>query len=387
MEALNRVLETAIEDGHTPGLVVSVADRNGVIFEGAAGVKAVGGDEAMTTDTVFRAFSMTKAVGAAAAAKCIEDGLLTLDTPVEDVLPEWKDVKRLAGFDADGAPILVEPSTKATLRHLATHTSGLVYEFWNEGQGKYMTATEAPTILSGLMGALHSYPLAFEPGTRWDYGAGIDWLGRMIEEATGKRIDGYATETILEPCGMGDTGFELRPDMAARLTSAHIMTEDGFAPHDIAPPPTPELYGMGHCLYTTGPDYLRFIRMLMSGGEIDGVRVLKPETVEMFCANQIGDLSVGKMTSYAPPLTADVDFFPEQENKFSLGCLMNTKDIDGKRRAGSQSWAGVLNTHYWFDPASGVAAVIMLQHLPFVDPHCLAIYDAVERTVYAEMAV
>ncbi|MEO0362247.1 MAG: 1,4-butanediol diacrylate esterase, partial [Pseudomonadota bacterium] len=102
-----------------------------------------------------------------------------------------------------------------------------------------------------------------------------------------------------------------------------------------------------------------------------------------FCANQIGDLSVGKMTSFAPPLTADVDFFPEQENKFSLGCLMNTEDIEGKRRAGSQSWAGVLNTHYWFDPKSDVAAVIMLQHLPFVDENCLAIYDAFEREVYA----
>ncbi|MEL7465715.1 MAG: serine hydrolase domain-containing protein [Pseudomonadota bacterium] len=386
MQALDRVLESAIEDGHAPGLVVSVADRNGVIYENAMGARAVGGETAMTTDTVFRAFSMTKAVGAAAAAKCIEDGLLTLETPVEDVLPEWKDVKRLDGFDADGKPILVAPSTKATLRHLATHTSGLVYEFWNEGQGAYMAATAAPTILSGAMAALHSYPLAFEPGTKWDYGTGIDWLGRMVEEVSGRRIDAYVTEKILTPTAMKDTGFELRPDMAARLTDAHAATEDGFVPYDIAPPPSPELYGMGHALYSTGPDYLRFIRMLMNGGEIDGTRVLKPETVEMFCANQIGDLSVGKMTSYAPPLTADVDFFPEQENKFSLGCLMNTADIEGKRRAGSQSWAGVLNTHYWFDPTSGVAAVIMLQHLPFVDPHCMAIYDAVERTVYAELA-
>ncbi|MEO1611171.1 MAG: serine hydrolase domain-containing protein [Pseudomonadota bacterium] len=386
MQALDRVLESAIEDGHTPGLVVSVADRNGVVYENAAGARAAGGDVAMTTDTVFRAFSMTKAVGAAAAAKCIEDGLLTLETPVEDVLPEWKNVKRLDGFDADGKPILVAPSTKATLRHLATHTSGLVYEFWNEGQGAYMAATEAPTILSGVMAALHSYPLAFEPGTKWDYGTGIDWLGRMVEEASGQRIDAYVTEKILKPCGMKDTAFEPRDDMAARLVEAHAVTEDGFVPYDIAPPPSPELYGMGHALYSTGPDYLRFIRMLMNGGEIDGTRVLKPETVEMFCANQIGDLSVGKMTSMAPPLTADVDFFPEQENKFSLGCLMNTADIEGKRRAGSQSWAGVLNTHYWFDPTSGVAAVIMLQHLPFVDPHCMAIYDAVERTVYSELA-
>ncbi len=105
----------------------------------------------------------------------------------------------------------------------------------------------------------------------------------------------------------------------------------------------------------------------------------------MVCANQIGDLSVGKLTTAAPHITADVDLFPWQENKFSLACLTNTKDIPGKRRAGSQSWAGVLNTHYWFDPKAGIACAIMMQHLPFVDENCLAVYDAVENAVYAEL--
>ncbi len=384
MQSIAKVLEDHVAAGHTPGVVASVATRDGVAFEGAAGLRALGGDQAMTTDTVFRAFSMTKAVGAAAAAKCIEDGLLTLETPVEDVLPAWKDVKVLKGFDGE-APILEAPKTKATLRHLATHTSGLVYEFWNEGQGRYMAATEAPTILSGLKAALHSYPLAFEPGTKWDYGTGIDWLGQMVEAAAGQRIDAYCKEAFFDPLGMSDTRFELEGDMEARLAQAHIFAEGQWAPHEIAPPPQPEVYGMGHALYTTGPDYLTFIRMLLGGGQLNGARVLAEDTVKMYCANQIGDLSVGKMTSYAPPLSADVDFFPEQENKFSLGCLMNTEDIDGKRRAGSQSWAGVLNTHYWFDPTAGVAAVIMLQHLPFVDDNCLAIYDAVEREVYRSL--
>jgi len=384
MQSIARILEDHVAAGHTPGVVASVATRDGVAFEGAAGVRALGGDQAMTTDTVFRAFSMTKAVGAAAAAKCIEDGLLTLETPVEDVLPAWKDVRLLKGFDGE-TPILETPKTKATLRHLATHTSGLVYEFWNEGQGRYMAATEAPTILSGLSAALHSYPLAFEPGTKWDYGTGIDWLGQMVEAVSGQRIDAYCKEQIFDPLGMSDTRFELEGDMESRLAQAHIFADGQWAPHEIAPPPQPEVYGMGHALYTTGPDYLTFIRMLLGGGVLGGARVLAEDTVKMYCANQIGDLSVGKMTSYAPPLTADVDFFPEQENKFSLGCLMNTEDIEGKRRAGSQSWAGVLNTHYWFDPTAGVAAVIMLQHLPFVDDNCLAIYDAVERQVYRSL--
>lgn len=380
--SLQSILDHAVEDGRTPGVVAAVATRGGVTFEGAAGLRALGGAQPMTMDTVFRAFSMTKAVGAAAAARAIEDGLLTLETPVEDVLPVWKDVQLLEGFDGD-TPILRAPRVKATLRHLATHTSGLVYEFWNADMPKYLEATGAPGILTGEKAGLMSYPLVFEPGTKWDYGIGIDWLGQMVEAATGERIDAYCRKTFFDPLAMPDTDFELSEDMSARLCQAHIHSEDAWAPHEIAPPSQPEIYGMGHALYTTGPDYLRFIRMLLNGGELDGARVLKPETVAMYCANQIGDLSVGPMTSFAPPLSADVDFFPEQENKFSLGCLMNTADIEGRRRAGSQSWAGVLNTHYWFDPKSDVAAVIMLQHLPFVDENCLSIYDAFERAVYA----
>lgn len=385
MKSLDKVLADAVAEKRTPGVVVSVATRQGVVYAGAAGERALGGGVPMTTDTVFRAFSMTKAVGAVAAAKAIEDGLLTLETPVEEVLPEWKEVKLLEGFDAAGQPILRAPKVKATLRHLATHTSGLVYEFWNEAMPKYMAATGAPTILSGLRSALLSYPLQFEPGTKWDYGIGIDWLGRMIEVASGERIDAYVTKRIFAPLKMADTGFEVAPHMAPRLCAAHMHTAEGWIPYDIAPPPQPELYGMGHCLYSTGPDYLRFIRMLLNNGMLEGEAVILPETAAMVCANQIGALSVGKMTTSAPPLTADVDFFPWQENKFSLACLMNTADIPGKRRAGSQSWAGVLNTHYWFDPMAGVACTIMMQHLPFVDPNCMAVYDAVERAVYAEL--
>ena len=383
MRNLQDVLDQAVEAGHTPGVVASVATREGVVFEGAAGLRALGRDQPMTLDTVFRAFSMTKAVGGVAAAKCIEDGLIELDTPVEDVLPAWKEIKRLEGFDDVGQPILVDPVETATIRHLATHTSGLVYEFWNADQGRYLEATGAPSILSGQMASLHSYPLAFEPGAKWDYGVGIDWLGRVVEEVSGQRIDAYVHEKILDPLAMNDTDFELRDHMAPRLCQAHACAEGAWAHHEISAPPNPEFYGMGHALYSTGPDYLRFIRMLLNGGELDGARILSPDAHAMAMANQIGDLSVDKMTSLAPPLSADVDFFPEQRKVFSLCCLVNTSDIEGKRRAGSQSWAGVLNSHYWFDPKAGIAAVLMMQHLPFVDDNCLVVYDAFERAVYA----
>lgn len=385
MKKLDAILEDSVAAGRTPGIVVSVATREGVAYEGAAGVRAHGGEAKMTMDTVFRAFSMTKAVGAVAAAKAIEDGLMTLDTPVEDLLPEWADIQVLEGFGDDGAPRLRKPKTTATIKHLLTHTSGLVYEFWDANQTRYMAETGATTMMSGQKAALKSYPLAFDPGTKWHYGVGIDFLGQALEAATGQRIDEYCRAKILDPLRMADTRFELTDSMSARLCQAHMHKGDEWRPHKLSPPPNPEVYGMGHALYTTGPDYLRFIRMLMMGGALDGAQVLKPETMEMFLANQIGDLSIGKLISQAPPLSADIEFFPDQEKKHSLGCMINTQDVPGKRRAGSQSWAGVLNTHYWFDPSAGVAAVIMMQHLPFIDEACLTVYDAVERAIYAEL--
>jgi CubicO group peptidase (beta-lactamase class C family) len=189
---------------------------------------------------------------------------------------------------------------------------------------------------------------------------------------------------LFGPLGMTDTAVE--PDaLAERLVAAHAVTPEGFAVIDLAPPAHPEVYGMGHCLYSTARDYMRFLRMLLNRGELDGVRVFRPETADFLTANAIGDLSMGRMTTVAPPISADVDLFPGVSMKHSFGFATNAEDVPGKRSAGSQSWAGVANTHYWFDPKRDVAGVLMMQFLPFVDPKAMAVYDAFERAVYAEL--
>ncbi len=381
MSKFDDVLTRAVSSGAAPGLVAMTGSATGVKWSGAAGERAPG--QAMTVDTVFRIFSMTKAVGSTAAMILIDRGKLDPDAPVDSILPEFKKIQVLDGFDGD-TPRLRAPTSRATIRQLATHTSGLVYEFWNADIARWMAKAGHPTIISGLKASLF-YPMVFDPGARWDYGIGIDWLGQAVEAVDGRRIDKFCQDEILGPLGMTSTAFECEGALAERLASVNARGEDGrFAPFELAPPAHPEFYGMGHSLYSTAGDYMRFARMFLNKGTLDGQRVLSENGVQTMLSNQIGDLRVGKLTTAAPSITADVDLFPGTPKTHSLGFLRVESDVPGMRCAGSQGWAGVLNTHFWFDSTRDVAGVIMTQTLPFAEPRFLAVYEEFERAVYGE---
>ena len=377
--ALQKVLDEAVAAEDAPFLVGMTANAQGVTWSGTSGDAAPGRPAA--TDTVFRIFSMTKAVGSTAAMILIDRGELDFDTPVEEVLPEFAEIRVLDGWDGD-TPVLRAPKTRTTARQLATHTSGLEYEFWNAGPGQFMEKTGTVSILSGLKASMF-YPMMTDPGTRWGYGPSIDWLGLMVEKISGKRIDAFLKENLFEPLGMSDTDVEVRDHMAPRLAGVKARGEDGhFVDFDLAPPSNPEVYGMGHALYSTPEDYMKFLRMFLNRGALDGQRVLSEQGVTRMLENHMGPLTFEKMVSAAPPVTADFDPFPGTTKTHSFGFMRNEADIPGMRRAGSQSWAGVLNTHYWFDPASDLAAVIMTQSLPFVEPRWMKTYEAFERAAY-----
>jgi methyl acetate hydrolase len=359
-----------------------VADRSGVIHASAHGTRGAEGD-AMALDTVFRLFSMTKAVASVAALRLIEEGLLGLDQPVGDILPDFDAVQVLAGFDGD-APILRAPASRATVRQLMTHTAGPVYEMWNANQKKFLKVSGLPRMASGARDAFLAYPLAFDPGTAFGYGVSTDWLGLVVEEVSGERIDAVLRREIFAPLGMDATGVECSPDMGARLAGAYIHGPDGFKAADITPPDQPEVYCMGQALYGSAGDYLRFLQMLMGGGALDGARVLSEDGAARMLAAETPGIEIGGFGSVMPGGSASVDFFPGLAKSHSLGFLRVDEDVPGMRRAGSCGWAGLMNTHCWVDPASGIAAVLMLQHLPFMDPAAQATYDAFERAVYAE---
>ena len=384
MSAKQGILDAAVANADVPFVVAAQGNAAGVTWSGAAGEAAPG--RAAGMDTVYRIFSMTKAVGSTAAMMLVDRGKIGMDDPVDMHLPEMAaNLRVLEGWDGD-TPTYRAPASMPTLRQLSTHTSGLVYEFWCPEIGEWMQKTGHPTVISGLDASLN-YAMAFDPGERWDYGIGIDWLGKVVEAVDGRRIDVFLQEELFGPLGMSDTACEVGDHMAGRLAGVKARGEDGaFGDTELAPPPSPEFYGMGHALYSTPADYLTFIRLFLNGGTMNGHKVMSEDSVEKMLANSIGDLRIGKMTSLAPPMSADVELFPGTPMTHSFGFVRNEMDVPEMRTAGSQGWAGVLNSHYWFDPAKDVAAVIMTQSLPFADPRFMGTYEAFEKAVYAEMA-
>lgn len=383
MAGIDSVLRAAVERGAVVGVAAAAGNAAGTLYQGAAGQRAAGAP--MTPDTVGWIASMTKAITSVAALQQVEAGRLSLDGPIGKVLPELAAPQVLEGFDAEGAPRLRPARGPITLRQLLTHSSGFSYDMWNAGIGQYMKARGIPGVISCRRQALTT-PLVADPGTAWEYGIGIDWAGLAVEAVTGKRLDAVIAEGITGPLGMADTGFRLGEAQRARLSAMHARdAEGGLAPIPFEVPQEPEFHMGGGGLYGTAPDYLRFCRMVLNGGTLDGARILAPETVAELGRNHLGTLQIGRMRTAMPASTFDAEFFPGQPKGWSLAFMLNAEEdpAGGGRAAGSMAWAGLGNTYYWIDPVRDRAGVLLTQSLPFADPKVLELLGEFERAVYA----
>jgi methyl acetate hydrolase len=383
LEPIQKALEAAVGPDRIPGIAAAVATRDGVIFEGAVGQKSAGSPAPMTFDSVFRIASMTKAITGAAAMQLVEQGRLALDQPAKQVLPLLGQVRVLSGFDASG-PVMRPPRTDITLRHLLTHTAGFAYDIWNENIARYTKENDIPAMRTAKLAALN-VPLVRDPGERWEYGVNIEMAGRMVEAASGIDLETYLQKNILMPLGMRDTSYIARDAWECRLTGVHARKADGTL--ELAASPaideaTREFFPGGGGLYSTAPDYLRFLRALMNDGELDGARILKSETVALMGENHMGPLNVEPLPTSVPQLSNPVDLMPGIVKKWGLTFLINTDAAPSGRSAGSLAWAGLYNTYYWLDPSAKVAGVFMTQVLPFADATVLQALDAFERAVY-----
>ncbi len=382
---IDSVLASAVGREQIAGLVAAAADEHGLIYQSAFGSQNLSKSQRMTIDTVFRIASMTKAITGAAAMQMVEQGKLSLDQPAKEILPFLADTKVLLGFDADDNPILREPRTQITLRNLLTHTAGFVYDTWNAEMHKYSKVTGLPAARTGKLEALTA-PLNFDPGERWEYGINIDIAGRMVEQVCGLDLETYMQQHIFTPLGMSDTSFNQRPEWDSRLATIHARQADGSLT-PLPPPPAikREFYAGGGGLFSTAADYLRFLQALMHGGELDGKRILKPETVALMLQNHMGELDVLQLPTQEPTLSNPVDLFPGMSKKWGLTFLINTEVGPAGRSAGSVAWAGLNNTYYWLDPVKKIAGVLMTQTLPFADPTVLEALDSFERAVYKSL--
>jgi len=380
---IDRILRQKSDAREIPGVVAMAATSKEVIYQGAFGKRDLGKDDAMTADSVFWIASMTKAITAAAAMQLVERGKLSLEEPIGKLLPDLAAPQVLEGFDDKGEPKLRAANKPITLRHLMTHTAGFCYDMWNGDMGKYLEKTGTPGIITCLNAALKT-PIMTDPGTRWEYGTNVDFVGKAVEAVSGQKLDAYLRDHLFAPLGMDDTGFKITDSQRKRLVGMHARGPDGvLAPMPFELEQNPEFHMGGGGLYSTAADYIRFCQMILNKGKGNGNQVLKSETVAMMGENHIGELAMTKMTSAIPPYTNDVDLYPDIVKKWGLSFMINTAKTPEGRSAGSLAWAGLANTYYWIDPARDVTGVILMQVLPFADGKCLEAFAGFERGVYA----
>ena len=381
-KSLESTIGQAVQSKKIPGVVVAAATSSGLLYEGAFGSREIGKPAPMTTDTVVWIASMTKAITAAAAMQQVERGKLSLERPASDVVPALGAVKVLDGFDQAGQPRLRAPKRPITLRHLLTHTAGFSYEIWSAAIAKFQEVTGTPGITTCANAALGT-PLLFDPGDRWDYGINIDWAGKMVEAASGQRLDRYLHDNVTGPLGMTDTAFKLGASQKARLSAMHQRNPDGtLAAIEFGLPEDPEFHMGGGGLYGTAGDYLKFCRMILGGGTLDGAQVLQKATVDTMAQNHIGPLEVEVLKTAMPPLSRDVELFPGMTKKWGLSFMINTADVPSDRAANSLAWAGLGNTYFWIDRTRGVCGVFLSQLLPFCDETALDLFAKFETAVY-----
>jgi CubicO group peptidase (beta-lactamase class C family) len=380
---IDAVLHPVVQTREVPGVVAMAATDRGLLYEGAFGLRALDGSAAMTLDTVFRVASMTKAITSVAAMQMVEQGKLTLDGPLPQVDPVVNAPQVLEGFDAGGAPKLRPAKRPMTLRHLLTHTAGFSYDTWDPSTARYLKTTGMPGRATGQKASLRQ-PLLFDPGERWEYGINTDWVGLVVEAVSGQRLEAYFRDKIFTPLGMKDSGYLVTPEQRGRQARLYNRQADGSlvaAPWE-TPPANPEFWSGGGPLYSTPRDYMTFLQMLLHGGAVNGVRLLKPETVAEMNRNATGSIPCGIMKTNMPALSNDVDLFPGAQVRWGLGYMLNLEPGPNGRSAGTVSWGGLFNTYYWMDPARRVTALIMTQILPFADQRVIALYGRYERAIY-----
>jgi len=356
------VLDRYVSEEKLPGATVGLRLPDGSDAFLQAGTLDYGSSTAMSRDTLFRIYSMTKPITGAAAALLIEDGRLSLDQPVTDWLPEFSRltvaVDPASSLDARPAQAVM------TIRHLLTHTSGLTYTISGDGpvQQAYRragifpftgelggSAQDGPKVadLDEMVRRLAEIPLLHEPGTAMNYSVSLDVLGLVIQRASGMAFPAFVQRRLFDPIGMNDTIWRLRPGDASRLAEVHSYADTGrrvetTASAAVYSAPV-SLYAGGAGLVGSTRDYLAFLSMLMDGGRAGRVRVMKSETAAMIKSDIL------------PPGV-------RSESGYGFG---GSVVRPGQPRAGEYGWGGAAGTLGWIDPTRRHAGVIMAQFFPY----------------------
>ena len=381
------VLDQTIADGRLNFAVAAVGNAGGQTWSHAAGYQDAEKTKPAGPDNIIQIASMTKLVTTIAALQLMEQGKLDLDTPISAYAPELSELQVLKGFEADDTPIFERANRAPTARELMTHTAGYVYEFWNADSLKAAQLGVSPSLLNG--GNHLAAPLAFQPGTAWEYGINTDWLGVLVERLSGQRLADYFDEHIFMPLDMSDTFYELPADKFDRSVTVMARGAEGLVELPNFQPAPAENGSMPHYsggggLSSTVKDYGRVLQMLLNSGTLDGKTLLKPQTVDTMFQNNIGDIQPVALATVMPTLSNTADMSFGNKATFGLGLLIHTDGIKGGRKANTGSWAGLFNSYYWVDREAGTYGIFGTQVLPFYDGVSIQTLLEFEQAVYSK---
>lgn len=363
---ITEALRRWVDDRQAAGFVALIARHGKVGYLESAGSRDVEAGAPMDRDAIFRIFSMSKPITTAAVMMLLQEGRFRLDDPIADFIPEFADTKVFVGETPDGMA-LADLERPITIRHLLTHTSGLMYatprgDLLNRAHGE-VWASIGGLPLAEATARIASLPLAHQPGDRWTYGLSIDVLGRLVEVVSGQRFGAFLDQRIFGPLGMVDTGFRVPDGKRSRIATVYTRTEAGTLERIDSPLgsdwTTFESGGGG--LYSTAADYCRFAQMLLGAARLDGPRLLGRKTVELMAAPQ--SFRSGELIRVSPAWTYSRGY------AMALGVRtlvdVGASGIPGS--VGSYNWEGAASTAFWVDPRQDLVGILMYQRMPNSD--------------------
>ena len=374
--AVSAVLKAATDRGDVPGVAVAVVNRDGLLYNAAAGMSRTLTHTPMAKDAIFNMASMTKPITSVAIMMLVDEGKLKLDDEVAKYLPKWKDPLVISKFHEADASYETRPAKRPiTIRHLLTHTSGIGYGFSSPTLTKIMEKTKKTEL---------DLPLLFDPGDNWAYGASTRVLGHVVEAISGQKIDAFLESKILLPLGMHDTFYLVPTTKYARVVAINRRGNDGKFTELPVPATIPATVQGDGGLYGTPSDYGLFLRMLLNRGTLNGKRILSEKSVRRMLAIQTGNVVVKPQQSADLALSRNFPFGAGKD-RWGLGFQLAADRQPNRRSPGSGTWAGIFNTHFFIDPTKEIGVVVMMQTLPFYDEPSMKVYADVEEAVYQNL--
>ena len=367
LERLDAGMQRLVDEGKLAGVVTMLARHGKVVFVDAVGKQDVSAGTPMARDTIFRIYSMTKPITGVAMMMLHEEGKFRLGEPVSKYIPGFGNLKVHVGDRADGSPRLEDADRSMTMAELMSHTGGLGYGLGASNHVDRLYREQgvlnADATLESMVDTLSNLPLLAQPGTRWFYSIGVDVQGYLVEQLSGQSFAEFLDERIFEPLGMVDTAFYVPEAKLDRVAGIYRDGEDGgLAETDMGPTRTSMPAGPsgGGGLWGTADDYLRFAQMMLNGGELDGVRLLSPRTVELMQTNYVTDEARPTMLAGGAGHWSSM---PGQGFGLDFAVALDPAATGEPYPKGVYYWGGAAGTWFWIDPVTDLTFVGMIQHL------------------------